>query len=475
MSSRLSSSFILLLLFFLPLLFPTPSHSLPTPLYSLSLPETSLHGVDDVGPAFANATTAGLAKAQAILTQYSDLLRIISIPTGIAVTFFGYFLLSPVLFIAAFVSGGGFCFIAVGAIIGEETPLAAWLSIASMLLGGALLGFIALRALNVGMFAVGAALGVVFASAVKASLIAQAYPKDPELAFKVVAVVCGLLFGLLALCLQKQMLIFSTAYAGSGACMFGIGHFAGHFPTSADLDKVEKGELDGWVLVYILATLLLGTGGMLFQFWLGKNKPMPTHAPHDRRRRRRRVRQYEPEEDDWSDEGRWGEEVFFERMAPRRKMGVTARSEADTTTNRNEDDVKAEVVQPGRRTPYAERSWTSVRNAGDAFELGGWGEEKGRIGGEAAGAKERADNEMETVGEATSEHVQEEDKSDPIKVENMEQARRVKFSAADGGHTVAARQEIKAEDLSSDEMEQGLPKLVDVSLKSNINTPYQKM
>lgn len=467
---------ILLPLILLLLFLSHPAYSHPQPLHSLPLslplPQT-LHGVDDVGPAFANATAAGLAKAQAILVQYSDLLRIISIPTGLAATFFGYFLLSPVLFLAAFVTGGGFCFISIGAILGEDTPLAAWLSIAAMLLGGALLGFIALRALNVGMFAVGAALGVVFASAVKASLIAQAYPKDPELAFRVVAVVCGVLFGLLALCLQKQMLIFSTAYAGSGACMFGIGHFAGHFPTSADLGKVEKGELDGWVLGYILATLLLGTGGMMFQFWLGKNKPMPTHAPHDRRRRRRRVRQYEPEHDEWSDDNGWGEDVFVERAPARRKMEVVVRPEVESATRRDEGNLKVEVAQPARRTSYTERSWINVRNADEAFEIGEL-EETGTVKARGAKAKSRLDEVTEVVQEGAANGAHEDSRLSAKDAENAEQIAEIKVLAADGTQASAAGKGIQAGDLGAGPMEHGSPKLVDVSLESDLDSPLQK-
>lgn len=181
-----------------------------------------------------------------------------------------------------------------------------------------MLGFFAMRVLSFGMFAVGAALGVILVSALKTTLIAEMYPKDPKLAFIIAAVVAGLAFGLLAMCLQKQMLIFSTAYAGSCACVFGIGHFAGHFPTTDDLSAVEAGKFNAWVVLYVGLTFCIGTAGMLFQFWLAKGKQMPEHAPHDRRRRRRR-RAYDY--DDWSDrDDDWTDDVYIERVPlPRRK------------------------------------------------------------------------------------------------------------------------------------------------------------
>lgn len=356
----------------------TPSLAAPTiQLRSLPLslsPRSTLpsshsplfRGVDDVGPAFQNATQNALEKAKVILARYSTTVRILAIPTGLAVAFFGYFLLGPVLFLAGFVSGGAASFIAVNAALGDTTPVAAWVSIAAMLLGGAMLGFLALRALSVGMFAVGAALGVVLASAVKASLIAKAYPKDPELAFIIAAVACGLIFGLLSMCLQKQMLILSTAYAGSCAAVFGIGHFAGHFPTAEEISKVEAGKFDGWVLFYILLTLGLGTAGTFFQFWLGRGKPMPTHAPHDRRRRRRRVRHYEP--DEWSDDADWEDQIYVERApAPRRKYQREDRPDIQTPLSSHHTTFKDEL--PSARHPsYSRDSWKNVRNATSAFD-----------------------------------------------------------------------------------------------------------
>eukprot|EP00178_Gracilaria_changii_P019214 TRINITY_DN55824_c0_g1_i1.p1 TRINITY_DN55824_c0_g1~~TRINITY_DN55824_c0_g1_i1.p1 ORF type:complete len:486 (-),score=71.28 TRINITY_DN55824_c0_g1_i1:893-2350(-) len=284
----------------------------------------ALQNMDNIAPAISNATATAIAKANTILVHYSDALRVVAIPTGVSISFFGYFLLGPVLFLAAFVSGGGLCFVAVSSVLHEDTPAAAWISIAAMLLGGAMLGFIALRALNFGMFAVGAALGVILASCFKTTFIASAYPADPELAFIVTAAVMGLMFGLVAICLQKQMLIFSTAYAGSAAATFGVGHFAGHFPTTNDLANAEAGHLNAWLVLYILLALFIGTAGMMFQFWLSQNKPMPEYAPRDRRRRRRRVRT--SSFDTWSDhEDDWADQVYVETVplpASRRKVST---------------------------------------------------------------------------------------------------------------------------------------------------------
>lgn len=283
----------------------------------------SERGIDNVGPALANATQTALDHGRAILSNYTSVLHGIAIPTGLAASFFGYFLLAPVLFLAAFITGGGACFVAVSTIVEDESPTEAWIAIGAMLLGGALLGFIAMRALPIGMFAVGASLGVVFASSIRTTVIADLFPKDPRTAFIVTAVSLGLILGLLAVFFEKHMLIFSTAYAGAFACAFGVGHFAGHFPTSEDISEAEKGHVNVWTVVYILAAIGVGTIGMLFQFWLARDRPMPEYAPYDRRRRRRRVRRFDPGE--WSDDG-WDDDVYVERvpLPPRHKRHTSA-------------------------------------------------------------------------------------------------------------------------------------------------------
>lgn len=332
-----------------------------TPAFPLQ-PTLTLRNVDNVGPALSNATQEAITRGKAILAKYTDIVNIVAIPTGVAVAFFGYFLLAPVLFLASFISGGGACFVAVNELLGSTTPAAAWISIAAMLLGGALLGFFALRALNLGMFLVGAALGVVLASALKTTLIAQIYPQDPRLAFIVAAVTFGLIFGLLALFLQKQMLIFSTAYAGACACVFGIGHFAGHFPTTDDLTEIETGKFTPWILMYIGLAALIGTVGMFFQFWLARGKDMPEHAPHDRRRQRRRSRPVDY--GGWTDDD-WTDDAYVERFPLPSSKREPVRASSHSSIER-----PRYLKEPVQAVEYApvQHSWSSVRNADDAFD-----------------------------------------------------------------------------------------------------------
>lgn len=335
--------------------------------------------IDNVGPALANATQMAIERGEEILANYSSVLHGIAIPTGLAVTFFGYFLLAPVLFLAAFVTGGGACFIAVNAILDDATPTEAWIAIGAMLLGGALFGFIAIRALPVGMFAVGAALGVIFASSVRTTLIADLFPKDPRAAFIGIAVTLGLILGLLAVFFQKQMLIFSTAYAGAYASVFGIGHLVGHFPTTDEISAAEKGKFSGWVVLYLAIAIGLGTAGMFFQFWLAQDRPMPDYAPYDRRRRRNSRRRHRYEQAPWDDgeDDDWGDGPYIERipLPPRsNKSDVRIPPEEYEDRRRPVETVYVTVPKDSQHSSASASgnasvaSWNSVQQAPSVFE-----------------------------------------------------------------------------------------------------------
>jgi hypothetical protein len=204
-------------------------------------------------------------------------------------TFFGYFLLGPVLFTTAFIIGGGACFVAVRAGL-DGSEASAWISVVAMLIGGGLSGFTAVKMLAIGMFAVGATFGVAVSAALKAALWSRFFPASPHAGFLFGSCVLGMLFGIIALTLRKKMLILTTSYAGAFAMFYGIGHFAGHFPSLRLLNEVEQGMFDPWAVFYLGLTALLGTAGMFLQLHLTRDKPMPSRAPYSRHRQRQRLR-----------------------------------------------------------------------------------------------------------------------------------------------------------------------------------------
>jgi hypothetical protein len=197
-----------------------------------------------------------------------------------------------------------------------------------MLLGGGLCGFLAVKMLDVGAFALGAALGVAIAVALKAVLWGRIFPSSPRAGFIAGCLVLGLAFGMLALALRRQMLILSTAYAGSFAFFFGIGHFLGHFPTVDDLGHVENGEFNPWTVTYLALTLLLGTAGLIVQLRVTEDKPL---AYGDASGRHQQLRASESASS--GDESEWERAMLIasQRTDPRdRSPGRT--SSAPTTT-----------------------------------------------------------------------------------------------------------------------------------------------
>lgn len=254
-----------------------------------------LRTVNDVAPAVQNATELALTRARTFVAHYANALRIVTIPTGIIVTFLGYFLLNPVLFSAGMLTGGGATFVALRALLGHESPSALWLSVVGSLLCGFIVGLLAIKAISVGMFAVGALLGVVIASALKPSVLGRVYPANHDVGFYLGAVVIGAILGLIAMKFQKPMVILATSYAGAFGFFFGIGYFAGHFPNSAAINAAQQGHFDSWFIAYVVLTGVIGTAGAITQFNLARSKPMPA-------RRRSHQRVDVRSDDEWYEE-----------------------------------------------------------------------------------------------------------------------------------------------------------------------------
>lgn len=301
-------SFVLLLL-----LHPPPTHA-------TTATTSSIRALDDVATALTNATGSTFLHANALLTDYSDVLHAISLPFGLITSFFGNILVTPVLFTSAFLTGSAFIYVSLSALLSDlsaDTTL--WIATICALFGGAMLGFFATRLLPLGMFGIGAAFGVLLTSVFKNSqLLIRLYPADPKVAFYGTACVLGLLFGLLAMQIQTQMLMFSTAYLGGGLFSYGLGGFVGHFPDRGALEGVKRGDMEGWTLLYAGVMMGIGTLGWLFQMWLARDRRMVSYervGRGGRGGRRRRV----VEVADWSDENEWLDEDYVERVPlPRR-------------------------------------------------------------------------------------------------------------------------------------------------------------
>ncbi|KAF4319244.1 hypothetical protein BBO99_00006245 [Phytophthora kernoviae] len=175
------------------------------------------------------------------------LLAVLAAVGGAVVCFAGYRLFRPTVFCCAFLVGGLF----VAGIVETAFASMSWMPTASWIafgIGGLAAGVLVLMLYSASIFLAGAAGGVMLAFSLNTSFGAKIYPDNPDVILVVMAVVLGIVGGLLALKLEKPVLIATTSIVGATICVWGIGYFAGDYPNGADLKQFrsqnDKGE---WV------------------------------------------------------------------------------------------------------------------------------------------------------------------------------------------------------------------------------------
>ncbi|KAJ8906468.1 hypothetical protein NDN08_002961 [Rhodosorus marinus] len=223
------------------------------------------------------ATESVLDAAEETLAKYRAILIGLCIPIGLLACFFGYFLFTPILFVTGFLLGGGFFYFAVKATL-EGTSAESWGTITAAVLGGLVVGVVAIKAVAVGIFLLGASLGVTGALVLRQTVLYdKILPSNPQIALYVAMGVLGIITGIITMCMQKQMVIIATSFGGSFATVYGIGHFAGHFPDLQGLSQEDISNLYLWL--YFGSFLLLGAVGCLIQFTItGKKNQRATTA-----------------------------------------------------------------------------------------------------------------------------------------------------------------------------------------------------
>lgn len=180
----------------------------------------------------------------------------------------GYRLFRPTVFCCAFIIGGLF----VAGIVETAFASMSWMPTASWIafaIGGLAAGVLVLMLYSASIFLTGAAGGVMLAFSLNTSFGAKIYPSNPDVILVVLAVVLGIVGGLLALKLEKPVLITTTAIVGATVCVWGVGYFAGDYPNGADLKQFRSQNSNGdWV--YTIPDAWWGyLGGMLVLFVLG--------------------------------------------------------------------------------------------------------------------------------------------------------------------------------------------------------------
>ncbi|KAL4128614.1 hypothetical protein PRIC2_007598 [Phytophthora ramorum] len=195
-------------------------------------------------------------------------LAAIAILGGGIVCLAGYRLFRPTVFCCAFIIGGLF----VAGIVETAFASMSWMPTASWIgfgIGGLIAGVVVLMLYSASIFLTGAAGGVMLAFTLNTSVGAKIYPNNPDVVLVVLAVVLGIVGGLLALKLEKPVLITTTAIVGATVCVWGVGYFAGDYPNGADLKQFRSQKANGdWV--YNIPDAWWGyIAGMVVLFLLG--------------------------------------------------------------------------------------------------------------------------------------------------------------------------------------------------------------
>jgi hypothetical protein len=198
-----------------------------------------------------------------------DVIAALAIIVGIIITFFGYKLIRPAVFFAGFIVGS------VGALLiannifrnASYVVTACWFA---FVVGGLIVGCLVLFLYKLGVFTVGALAGVLLATQIHTSFGYKIYPSNPNVVLIVICVFFALVFGLIAMKLERPFLIVSTACIGAIVTVWGFGYFVGDYPNSSNL----KSEfIDGsWIYDipsawwgYLAGTLFVTSIGIYVQ------------------------------------------------------------------------------------------------------------------------------------------------------------------------------------------------------------------
>jgi len=143
----------------------------------------------------------------------------VAIAVGMVAVFFGYKLLKPFLFVFGFVIAAGITYL----ILWHYTKVGLVVIIFAPLIAGIAGGFVLLFLMKVGIFFLGSAAGFILFCTLM-SVRDEGLIHEP-IAIDVGLVVCPIIGGIIALLIQKPLIIFSTSFGGSYAVIAGVDRF----------------------------------------------------------------------------------------------------------------------------------------------------------------------------------------------------------------------------------------------------------
>lgn len=219
---------------------------------------------DPLTPATSNVEK----EVKTILDKYQKVIAGVTIALGFVVTFVGYKLVGPTLFITGAAAGGFVTYVVTNWAIAEDYSKKPIIVITTTIAAALLAGIILNRLRKLGMFLAGACGGGAAAfmlnTAVLFRLKNYAPEAVPSLYLYIAIVILGLICGYLALKLERLVFIVATSVTGSFGVCAGIGYFAGHYPTSYQ-SFVQNDNEDPLVWAYLAGMVAMSLLGVAVQ------------------------------------------------------------------------------------------------------------------------------------------------------------------------------------------------------------------
>ncbi|KAE9006292.1 hypothetical protein PF010_g11775 [Phytophthora fragariae] len=239
------------------------------PLLALYFSMTAAQDSSLRGSSSSSSSSAGIVGDISNTIQVGpSIAAVIAIVGGAAMTTCGYKLLRPTMFACGFLVGGYIVSAIVMYIVDGHSyeRTAFWIS---FLVGGLILGSLVVSIYNAGIFLIGAAGGVFLATIVNVSFGYRIYPNDPSTGLLILAIVLGLVCGLVAFKVERLAVIAATALVGSVVLINGAGYFIGDFPKLTAIKDYRYKDMSGDYVYDIPKEWWGYLPGMLVVFLLG--------------------------------------------------------------------------------------------------------------------------------------------------------------------------------------------------------------
>jgi uncharacterized membrane protein YeaQ/YmgE (transglycosylase-associated protein family) len=184
-----------------------------------------------------------------------SLIIVFGILFGTVQCFFGYRLFKIIIGIIGFIIGGALAGTISLAVSPEET-----VALIAGLVGGIIGAMLLLTLYYVGIFFIGAFLGSIVGSFFYA--VVEIGPEP------ITILIAAIITGIIALVIQKFMIIVSTSFGGSWLIVTGIAYFATGAVNPADIEYMLQSG-GGLFYIILLGWIGLGTCGLIAQYkWL---------------------------------------------------------------------------------------------------------------------------------------------------------------------------------------------------------------